>query len=299
MKDLKMIKHQIIVNFNLEKGKKLNQMNKSVQEMSDDIKTWKQILNISEIGLLKHLKMKKLQIKADLFLEISQIWEQVSESYKEVNNCIKNLEGVLSISEIDLLKVLYHVKNLKFVNFEENKHFYRVLKEKDGVYKGLVGVGQEDSLIKEGKGNKEYKDGRFFEGEWKNSKREGKGILRYANGAVYEGEFKDDKTEGKGILKYKNGNVYEGEFKYGSAEGKGIEKYSNGDVYEGEFKNGLKEGKGIFKYKNGNVYEGEFKDDKREGKGILKYANGNVYEGRFKDDKLERNRFINFLKLLF
>ena len=39
MKDLKMIKHQIIVNFNLEKGKKLNQMNKSVQEMNDDIKT--------------------------------------------------------------------------------------------------------------------------------------------------------------------------------------------------------------------------------------------------------------------
>ena len=57
------------------------------------------------------------------------------------------------------------MKNLKFVNFEENKYFYRVLKEEDGIYKGVVGVGQEDGLIKEGKGNKQYKDGRFFEGE--------------------------------------------------------------------------------------------------------------------------------------
>ena len=54
------------------------------------------------------------------------------------------------------------MKNLKFVDFEENKYFYRVLKEEDGIYKGIVRVGQEDGLIKEGKGNKQYKDGRFF-----------------------------------------------------------------------------------------------------------------------------------------
>ena len=52
------------------------------------------------------------------------------------------------------------MKNLKFVNLEENKYFYRVLKEEDGTYKGIVGIGQEDGFMKEG--NKQYKDGRFL-----------------------------------------------------------------------------------------------------------------------------------------
>ena len=64
------------------------------------------------------------------------------------------------------------MKDLKFVDFEENKYFYRVLKEEDGIYKGLVGVREEDGYIKEGKGKKQYKDGRFFEGEFRNDKRE-------------------------------------------------------------------------------------------------------------------------------
>ena len=176
-KDLKMIKHQIWVNFDLEISKKQNQMNKSVQEINDDFKTWKKILDISEFGSLKHLKRKKHQIKAEFFLNISQIWEQVSKSVKEINSCIKILEKNLSISKIDLLKLLYRVKNLKFVDFEENKCFYRVLKEEDGIYKGIVGIGQEDGFMKEGKGNKWYKDGKFFEGEWKTIKEKEKEFL--------------------------------------------------------------------------------------------------------------------------
>ena len=39
LKDLKMIKNQIRVNFDLEMSKKLNQMNKSVQEFNDDFKS--------------------------------------------------------------------------------------------------------------------------------------------------------------------------------------------------------------------------------------------------------------------
>ena len=145
-------------------------MNKSVQEFNDDFKSWKQVLDISEIGSLKHLsqfkgktfeilkktrlKMQKYQIKAEFFSEISQIWEQVSKSVKEINNCIRNFKKNLSISEIDLLKLLYRVKDLKFVDFEENKYFYRILKEEDGIYKGLIGVREEDCFIKEGKGTK-------------------------------------------------------------------------------------------------------------------------------------------------
>ena len=224
-------------------SKKLNQMNKSVQEFNDDFKSWKQVLDISEIGQLKPLKIKKDQIKADFFSEISQIWEQVSKSVKEIDNCIRNFKKNLSISEIDLLKLLYRVKDLKFVDFEENKYFYRVLKEEDGIYKGLVGVGEEDGFIKEGKGKKQYKDGRFFEGEWKNNKREGKGVLKLANGNVYEGEFRNDLFEGKGIYKWTSGKVYEGDWKSNKREGKGVLKLANGNVYEGEFKDGLFEAK--------------------------------------------------------
>ena len=39
LKDLKTIKNQIRVNFHLEMSKKLNQMNKSVQEFNDDFKS--------------------------------------------------------------------------------------------------------------------------------------------------------------------------------------------------------------------------------------------------------------------
>ena len=46
------------------------------------------------------------------------------------------------------------MKDLKFVDFEENKYFYRILKEEDGIYKGLIGVREEDCFIKEGKGTK-------------------------------------------------------------------------------------------------------------------------------------------------
>ena len=65
------------------------------------------------------------------------------------------------------------MESLKFVDFEdfENKYFFRVLEEEE-IYKGIVGYGQDDAIIKEGKGNKDYKDGRFFEGQWKNDKKE-------------------------------------------------------------------------------------------------------------------------------
>ena len=200
-KDLKMMKLQIRVTFDLEISKKLNQMNKSVQVINNYIKIWKQTLNVSKIGSLKHLKIKKNQIKVDFYLEISKLWEQVSKSVEEINNCMKNLEKKSIISEIDLLKMLSLLKNLKFVNFEENKYFYRVLNEEDGIYKGIIGLGQDNVFIKEGKGNKQYKDGSFFEGEWKNNKREGKGIYKWTNGDFYEGEWKSDEREGKGILK--------------------------------------------------------------------------------------------------
>ena len=234
------------------------------------------------------LKMIKIQIIANPYFQYKKILNLVNKNMKKVKRYIKNSEKNLNTNEANLLKMIFRLKNLNFINFEdlENKYLYRILQENDGIYKGKIGFGQNDAYIKEGKGYKEYKNGKFFEGEWKNNKREGKGILKYTNGNVYEGEFKNDTPEGKGILKYVSGAIYEGEFKNNKAEGKGIYKYANGIVYDGEFKKGLKEGKGIFKYLDGKVFKGEFKKDKKEGKGIYIAANGTFLKGLWKDNIL-------------
>lgn len=46
--------------------------------------------------------------------------------------------------------------------------------------------------------------------------------MKYKNGRVYEGFFKNDLRDGKGFELYHNGNTYKGDFKYGKAEGKGL-----------------------------------------------------------------------------
>lgn len=42
-----------------------------------------------------------------------------------------------------------------------------------------------------------YKDGSFYEGQWKQGKREGNGTLYYTNGDVFQGVWKDDLKHGK------------------------------------------------------------------------------------------------------
>ena len=45
----------------------------------------------------------------------------------------------------------------------------------------------------EGKGRQQFKDGRIFDGEFKNDKMNGAGIMRSGNGAIIEqGKWKDD-----------------------------------------------------------------------------------------------------------
>ena len=165
--------------------------------------------------LLNDLKIIKVQIRANYYFENEEVLEQVSKSIKEIKNYLKNFEKTLDIDEKNLLKLVYGLKSLKFVDFEDlgNKYFYRFLEEEDGIYKGIIGFGQNDVLIKEGKGKKEYRDGRLYEGEWKNNKREGKGIEKYPDGAIYEGEFKTDLKEGKGIFKYPDGSYHKGQWK--------------------------------------------------------------------------------------
>ena len=75
-----------------------------------------------------------------------------------------------------------------------------------------------------------YKDGRKYEGNWKNGIWNGRGKYTFNDGFGYEGEWKNGVENGMGILTYLNGDKYEGEFKNGKMlNGKMYKK--NGDIH--------------------------------------------------------------------
>ena len=93
--------------------------------------------------LLKDLKMIRAKILENYDFENKQILVQAKKSMKKINKCIKKLEKDWNINETNLLKMVYGLRSLKFVNFEEleNKYFYRVLEDEDGIYEGIIGFG--------------------------------------------------------------------------------------------------------------------------------------------------------------
>lgn len=59
-----------------------------------------------------------------------------------------------------------------------------------------------------GRGRYTYKDGSFFEGDFRNNLPDGKGICYYANGDRYEGGWKHNAPHGEGIMYFSSGVVY-------------------------------------------------------------------------------------------
>ena len=101
-KDLRMIKHQITINCNLKIKKLLEKLKFSLISSKDS-------------------KMKKLQIIGYYYSKIKRLLKQGHKSLKFVNNFIKELKKNLYsrlIAETDLLKSLYWLKILKFVDLE-------------------------------------------------------------------------------------------------------------------------------------------------------------------------------------
>ena len=174
IKDLKMIRVKIVANSHLEIKKIQDQINNSIKEINSYSKNLQKNTNLFPI-LFNDLKMLRVKITANSYLEIKKILLQANNSIAKINNCIKSLKKNSDTTEITLFEMICGLKNLKFVNFENSasKYFYQVLEDEDVTYKGTIGFKQNDVFIKEGKGNKAYKDGRFFEGQWKNDKVEG------------------------------------------------------------------------------------------------------------------------------
>ena len=87
--------------------------------------------------------MIKVKSIANSDFEIKKIIEQAKNSVKAINNCIKNSENNLDIDENNLLKTVYGLKGLKFMNLKTwNKILYRELEEEGGIYKGIIRLKQ-------------------------------------------------------------------------------------------------------------------------------------------------------------
>ena len=151
-----------------------------------------------------------------------------------------------------------------------------------------------------------YKDGRKFEGEWKNNKKNGKGIFYLTDGEKYEGYWEENRkildnyienefVKKKEILgnkeiriEYMDGDIYQGEYNPQSKiiEGIGIYYFNYGPIYKGNFEKNIFSGKGIYLY-FGNIISGIFKNGKLNGQGEIIMKNGNKLKGEFKDGKKE------------
>ena len=160
-KDLKVIRIKITSNYYLEIKKIQQKVTKCVKEINNDLK------NLQNTLEKKELKKTRLIIIENSLQEIKKIQKQASNSIKEINNFMKNLKKNFEIPEKNFLEMIYKLKSLILVKFEDftNKYFYRVLKDEDGKYEGTTGLGQDDTFIKEGKGIKHYKNCSVFEGE--------------------------------------------------------------------------------------------------------------------------------------
>lgn len=141
------------------------------------------------------------------------------------------------------------------------------------MYEGFV------RCILQGEGKMWYKDGRLYEGEFKNGCKNGKGVLTFKNGKKCDGFFRDDKF----IAGRMTGKDYEykGEVKNNVPHGSGVGKrkgregnwvtwngkfennsfisgtYDDGVTKRvGYFKNGLIQGKGSIERKDGRKWSG-------------------------------------------
>ena len=141
---------------------------------------------------------------------------------------------------------------------------------------------------------KQYDDGSFYEGTFKDGRQDGIGTYRLPNGYEYTGEWVAGEIRGKGVARFPNGSVYEGQFAAGKPEGTGKITYSNGGSYEGDWTEGKMTGQGVARYPDGSVYTGAFVDGKHHGQGVLEGAGGFRYEGAWVDGVKEGKGKITY-----
>lgn len=159
----------------------------------------------------------------------------------------------------------------------------------------------------DGFGRKNFENGDYFEGDFKNGLYDGFGIYTWASGEVYAGQWKDGKRNGKTTwylpngqfgsatfiddvhssgfkeINYADGDHYVGNTLLGSQSGYGEYVFNNGQTYKGSFKFGKRNGLGKYTWPDGSWYVGEWQDDKRHGFGVYVNAFGVMKGGKWEN----------------
>ena len=137
--------------------------------------------------------------------------------------------------------------------------------------------------------------GGIYKGEWDKDMRNGRGTYVFKNGSRYTGNWVDNQIHGKGKFDFNVGAYYRGEFEHNRKHGRGIFTWPNNNVYKGTFVNDILEGQGEMTYVMGHVYKGGWSNSKKNGYGVFTYCDGHVYAGEWVDDCREGQGKMTYL----
>lgn len=137
----------------------------------------------------------------------------------------------------------------------------------------------------------------YYEGQWKENSREGYGERIYRSGNMYRGQWLRDLPHGRGTMVWKDrGEIYTGNWHEGKQHGVGEmiwdidivnnAQFPNRNRYNGAWKHGVRHGMGTFYYATGAVFSGVWVDGRKDGMGTFTSPEGCILRGIFSNDKL-------------
>mmetsp|Transcript_75477 Transcript_75477/g.179291 ORF Transcript_75477/g.179291 Transcript_75477/m.179291 type:complete len:243 (+) Transcript_75477:202-930(+) len=88
-----------------------------------------------------------------------------------------------------------------------------------------------------------------YDGEWQHDQRHGHGTQTWKDGRVYEGQFRDGKFEGEGRMEWQTLQgpmVFEGQYVDDMKHGQGRYMWPDGRVYDGEWRRGQRCGRALY-----------------------------------------------------
>ena len=255
-------------------------------------------------GNIKEIKENELTYNANIlpdssgspiFLDYSK---QVFGIHKHENSATNENCGTLLYPIIQSLKKDNNINQINSKYIWENGDYFigpllNGLPNGKGEKYFKNGAIYEGNFVNgkiEGYGKYIYEDGDYYIGQGLNNNKQGKGKTFYKNNKImYEGEYSNDKREGNGKYIYENGSYYIGQWLNDIKHGKGKEYYINNNIkYDGDYAFGKRKGNGKYIWEDGTYYIGQWSNDKRNGKGKTFYKNGNImYEGDYVNDKRE------------
>ncbi|CAM9554663.1 unnamed protein product, partial [Hapterophycus canaliculatus] len=119
-----------------------------------------------------------------------------------------------------------------------------------------------------GKGSKQWADGRRYEGSFQRGEASGEGHFTSPSGESYTGTWAQNRRHGRGKLMLPRGQgSYVGEFQRHRYHGGGQLVLASGFEYSGQFFGGLPHGLGDVLYPGGSTFKGPFDAGERSGLG--------------------------------